>query len=98
MSITSTFTHTLEDGIETYAFKTALHKSQYRHLVDRSDDGPWQILPLTDDEGMDIPTARAYLQELTELIEFAENLTAREIRRCTEPGAPRFEELAGAGL
>lgn len=91
MSITNTYVHTFEEGIETYAFQTALRETRYRHLVDRVDDGPWKIWPLAADEHMSVEIARAYIRELEALAEFAEKLSRPAPRRTTEPGAPAFE-------
>lgn len=93
MSITRNSIHSLDDGIETYSFPTATRETQYRHLIDRVDDGPWQIWPLESDGAMDLDAARVYVRELNELIEFADNLNQPELRRSTAPGAPAFEAV-----
>lgn len=92
MSITSTYLHGLDDGLETYSFPTEIRQTKYRHLIDRLDDGPWQIWPLETEGAMSVDTARAYVREVNELIEFAEKLNRPAPRRTTEPGQPAFEE------
>lgn len=97
MSITTNFTHTLDDGIEQYAFPSAINPKQ-SHFIDSVDGGPWCLSLVNFKEELSFEDALMLKQELNDLLEFMASLTAKQIRRTTKPGAPQQEELMGAGL
>lgn len=97
MSITATFTHTIEDGVEQYAFPSTINPKQ-RHFIDSVDGGPWAVSLVNCNDSLSFDEAQTLMRELTELIEFMAGLNANQLRRTTKPGAPQQEELNGAGL
>ncbi|QZY52713.1 hypothetical protein [Leucobacter tenebrionis] len=68
-----TFTHTLKDGIEQYAFPSALNKRQY-HFIDRYDGGPWELSVVNYSESLSMSDALTLVSELRDLIDFMDKL------------------------
>ena len=90
-TIMNQFTHTLNDGIEQYAFPSALNTKQL-HFVDRVDGGPWELSIVNTKESLSIDEARTLVAEAEALIDFMAKLNGTELHRNTEPGQPAFEE------
>lgn len=90
MSITANFTHSLDDGIEQYAFPSAINPKQ-SHFIDSVDGGPWCLSLVNFKEELSFEDAQTLKQELNDLLEFMDRLNAKQIRRNTEPGSPAFE-------
>lgn len=86
------FTYKNEDGIEAYAFPSALHAKQ-RHYVQRSfDDRQWTICLVDTSPDLTLEQGITLIAELEYLCEFLVKLNGSELHRNTEPGQPAFEE------
>lgn len=94
MSITTEFTHDVEDGIETYSFPTVIHP-QFRHCIDRVDDGPWGLSIISPIYPISAEVALTFKAEVEALCEFMAKLAPIELRRHTEPGEPEFAGVGG---
>lgn len=97
MSITTTFTHKVEPDFEQYSFPSNVNPKQ-RHFVDRNEGEPWVVGIVQLEESLTLAELQELRVELADLAAFMVTLKQREIRRCTEPGQPQAEELAGVGL
>ena len=94
MSITKTYMHTLEPGMEQYAFRSELNPKQ-KHFIDRDDDEPWKLGLVQLETSLSITEVQDLIQELEALHAFMTNLQERQIRRSTEPGEPDHSGIGG---
>lgn len=80
ITITPT-SHTNDDGIETYAYPSALTDSE-QHCVTRTDAGPWNIAPADPVRRSDltIEGAKRYVDEIRFLIQTAEKLERSRVK------------------
>lgn len=90
-SIMNQFTHKTEDGIETYAFPSALHPDQ-RHFIQRVDDALWTICIVDTTPDLTLEQSITLMAELEYLCDFLVKLNGTELHRRTAPGNPSFEE------
>lgn len=92
MSITATFTHTIEDGLEQYAFPSDLHPQQM-HYIGRYAGDSWGIDIVQIERSMSQDETKTLMHEIEALLAFADNLNRPDLHRSTEPGQPAFEEV-----
>lgn len=85
------FTHKAEEGIETYAFASAIRPDQ-KHFIQRTDATPWSICLVDTTPNLTLEQGITLLAELEYLCDFVVKLNGKELRRRTEPGPPAFEE------
>lgn len=90
MGITATFSHELTEDFEQYAFQSKVNPDQ-KHFIHRDQGGHWLLNIVQVEESLTEREVQELRIELAELSAFMNGLSSREIRRCTEPGAPAFE-------
>lgn len=91
-TIMHNFTRKIDEGVETYAFPSAIRLDQ-KHFIQRTDGTPWSICLVDTTPNLTLEQGITLLAELEHLCDFVVKLNGKELRRRTEPGPPAFEEI-----